>query len=583
MKKYSLKEILMSAGQLFIIGLLSLTVACKDEPARLTGEVLPDGEMIKGKVHDNHLLETKNIARTSVETSDATYGIIGEFNDPIFGQSKAAFLTDFSIGNQVAFSIEYIDANNEEQDTVLYQFNNTNTTDFPNDEWKVDSLVMNMQYQFNNWYGDMEHGQNVNIYELSSPLGPINQVFYSDHDVTGMYFTTPIASQVVHPNNEVPDSLKSTNWANLWDYPDSLWNAPEYLWDNNKIKVLKDSAWLDDNFNDNKSTIKNWRFKLNDEVRDRFFNMTESDLKSSATFKDVFNGIYVALDDVSIGNGNGWLTKVNLLSSSAIASNLTIHLSRDHLYMNSDSVINDTTSTYQYSFPINLENVRFNTYKHALNTDNIDITDEDPERLYIQGMAGSYMEMELPDEILNWVDSIGNPATPESMSVVDYHMVANIEFYMEVAMDSASIARYPIPSRLNIKWLDDKGELTDPVYSIVVNGNKVTTPVFGGDSDSQGNRIGTGERVGRYNDEGDIEYLYRFIMRADYFNYVMRNEDGAGLEDKQFFVGPESTTSNFQRVILYSGSETNEEVEIDGETFDKRMKMNIKYYQYRPR
>ncbi|MBR8537162.1 DUF4270 family protein [Carboxylicivirga sediminis] len=571
MKNYSLRKIFSIAGQSLAIGLLSLSVGCKDEPARLTGDVLPDGEKIKGLVYDEHEIGTRNIKRESVRTSDATFGIIGKFDDPVFGSSEAAFLTDFSIGKRVAFSIKYIDGDDEQRDTVLYQFNNNNEFDFPNDTWEVDSLVLNLQYQFNNWYGEMKQAQTVNVYELESDLGSVGKEYFSDHDVDGMYNINPIASKAVYPNSEVPDSMRSVNWSNLYQYPDSLWNYPQYLWDNDKVKASKDSSWLDSDFNGNTTKTKTWSFKLRDDVRDRFFDMSENELKSTAAFKGVFSGVYVALDDIQNG-GNGWLAKTNLLSSSSVASNLTLHLSRDYKYLNTDSVIRDTTAAYSYTFPINLENVRFNTYKHELETANIDTTDATPDRLYIQGMAGSYMRMQLPDEVINWVDSIGDPANADPSKELDYRLVSNIEFLMEIDTVSSNMDYYPAPSKLQIKWLDDKGKLEDPVYPIEINGNKISIPVFGRDVDGDGSLDGVGERVIRYSKEGRPEYVYRFIMRAEYFNYIMREEDGAALNEKQFFVGPESTTSNFQRVVLFGGANES-----------RPLKMNIKYFLYRPR
>ncbi|WP_430816710.1 DUF4270 family protein [Carboxylicivirga sp. RSCT41] len=600
MKNYSLNKIFLSAGQLFMIGLLSLTVSCKDEPARITGDVLPEGEMIKGHYYDGHILNTQNISRTkdggNVRTDDATYGIIGTFEDPVFGPTKADFVTDFSIGRRVFFDIDSIYGlslttgndtvyKNDDKGFQYYQFDNNNGDPrFPYDEWILDSLVLNMQYQFNNWYGDMLSEQNIKVYELTTPLGlaGVDQ-YYNDHEMKGLYNPIAIGEAVVHPNNEVPDSLKNADvWGDgLWDNPVDLWSDPSYLWDVAKVDTV-----MDNSFNGHTTQIKNWSIKLDEDRAREFFELDENTLSSTAAFKSFFNGLYITADIASNETGTGSLTKINLLSGDNVATNLSMHISRKYKYWkkqedNTYEIIDSTVKQIPYSFPINLENVRFNRYSHDLN-DAIKLDDPSTDKLYIQGMAGSYMRLQLPEEVLTWVDSIGNPAQAEPFNAIDYHMVSNVEFYMEAAMDSADVARYPIPGRLTIKWPNDKGELVDPIYQIVVNGNEVSVPVFG-TTDSQGNSVGSGERVSRLNENGDIEYLYRFIMRADYFNYIMRYEDGAGLDEKEFFIGPENTTANFQRVILYSGSEDNEQVSKGGENVDKRMKMNVKYYQYRPR
>jgi len=132
--------------------------------------------------------------------------------------------------------------------------------------------------------------------------------------------------------------------------------------------------------------------------------------------------------------------------------------------------------------------------------------------------------------------------------------------------------RYPIPEQLAIKWMNEKNELDNPIYTSIVNGRKISSPIFGSDADQEGRRTGIGERVIRKSEDGKTEYLYRFILRADYFNYIMRNEDGGELDKKQFYIGPASTTSNFQRVVLFGGAN------------DVRpMKMNIKYFKYQVR
>ncbi len=578
MKNYSFKKKFFNpAGQLLLIGLLSLTIACKDKPARMPGDVLPDGEKIIGLNYDGYTLDTRNVARESIRTSDATYGVIGEFNDPQFGQTKADFLTDFSIGNEVKFSIEYI-KNEVERDTVLYKFNN-NSTAF-SDTWKADSLVLNLKYQFNNWYGDMLSKQKVKIFELNTPLGHSSQEYFHNHDVNGMYDPSVIlAEELVHPNYEVPVDLRSTNWGNLWKHPDSLLSIPQYLWNVPQVDTV-----MGDGFNGHTTKTKIWSFKLNDEITQRFFNFDEATLKSTNAFKDVFNGLYVTASLDSNDDSEGSLTKINLLStSSSIATNITIHLSRKYKYKNKAGNLRDTTSLYTYTFPINVENVRFNRYKHTLSS-NIKI--ENPEdietptadRLYIQGMAGAYTRMQLPEEIINWVDSIGDPAEVEPFASKEFNIVSNVEFFMEIDTthypepDKGGMYRYPIPDQLTIKWKNEKGELVDPIYSTIVNGNKISSPVFGSDVDSKGKRTGIGERRIRYSEDGKTEYLYHFVMRADYFNYIMRNEDGGKLNEKEFYIGPTTPTSNFQRVIIFSGANK-----------ERPMKMNIKYFKYQLR
>ncbi|MCU4174470.1 DUF4270 family protein [Carboxylicivirga sp. N1Y90] len=606
MKIISLKNIFSrTTGQFLLIGLLSLS-ACKDEPVRLTGNVLPEGEVLQGLNYNEHVLATINTTRDAIQTSQATSGVLGTFNDPVFGKSEGSFVTDFSIGAKVQPSVDVLFYKIDSDSTRILEdvelnnkFDNNNITiETPTDwydhekwkpyseVWTVDSLVLSLQYQFNDWYGDMLDKQKISVYELTEGLGSSSTKYYHNSPIPG-HNTTPIASKLVHPNDDVPDSLKSEWWStNLWKYPDSLLNRPEYLWDQFKVSNDIDSGWLDTGFTGHTTTTKYWNFKLNDEITDRFFNLSEDELLNTSAFKGVFNGLYIDSDDNSTEEGA--LTKINLptYSSSNYGTRLTLYYTRNYKYINDAEEVRDTSKQFPYIFPINVENVRFNKYKHPDINDIV--TDEpEPETLYLQGMAGSYTQMEFPDEIINWVDSLENTDP--------YISVSNIEFFMEIdtmslvsddydhPIDSdpdkvRAIQRYPIPQNLSIVWQDDKGEFVTPTYSIIVGGQKFTTPLFGSNADQNGNRSGTGELLPRhiYDDDNNYlrtEYLYYFIMRADFFNYVMRNEDGASLNEKQFFIGPsDNSTANFKRVTLFGGANK-----------EKPMEMNIKYFHYIPR
>lgn len=596
MNKGFLKNIFsLRTGQLLFIGLLSLT-ACEDKPARLSGGVLPDGEVIKGLNWDRHELISENVMRDAVKTSDASYGIIGNLTDTVFGQSKAGFVTDFSIGSKVQFKVDVYmpPTNNVPHDTIyedVYRYKFNNNIDTIADTWRVDSIVLNLQYQYNNWYGDMTAEQMIKVFELGSSLESNADEYYSNTNMND-FFPTLVGEKLVHPNNDVPDTLKSDKWDNLWQDPDALLNDPQYLWDVAKIDTLYPD------FNGHTLKTKYWNIKLSNELAERIFNATEGELTNTLSFKGLFHGLYLTADESENTSGEGNLTKMNILgSSSAVASHLTIHLSRDHKYLNTEEEIRDTTSTYSYTFPINKENVRFNTYQHTADP-RIKLEDPSTHSLYVQGMAGVYSRFSLPDEVRFWADSL-SLIQDHKLEGEPYRTTSNIEFYLEVdtlsyPSNQGGIQRYPIPQSLSILWYDDNNKLTTPIYTTVVNGRTITSPVFGSDSDANGSRSGVGELVFKRQENEDgtyhYEYLYRFIMRSDYFNYIMRQLDNARFEKgwdidsdefktefervfkNEFYIGPSSTTANFQRVKLFSGAHP-----------ERPFKMNIKYYHYIPR
>nr|WP_319401075.1 DUF4270 family protein [uncultured Carboxylicivirga sp.] len=589
-------------GQLLLIGLLSLS-SCKDEPARLSGGVLPEGEVIRG-LNEYIDLHSKNLMRDTVRTNDADYGLIGVFNDSVFGKTTADFVTNFSVGKRPSYTARIVTGSStEDVDTLqFYKFNN-NTPEY-DDVWKVDSLVLRLQYQFNDWYGNMFSPQHLFVYELNEDLGSNYTPRFSNETV--VYKTNSIGDILVHPNSDVPDSMKyAPKWTadGLWEYPDSLMNFPQYLWDLDKVRAVQDSGWVSSDFNAHKTTTKYWNIKLNDELAERIFNIDSTSLTQTAAFqRDYLNGVYVTIDKNIMGEGN--LTRINLLgTTSSLATHLTLYFSRDYKYFNSEDEIRDTTSTYTYNFPVNVENVRFNRYEHEKD-ERINTDDETPSNLYIQGMAGLYSTFTIPEEVSAWADSL----TLNSIHKQEdepYRTTANIEFFLEVDTTSnvpynkGGIQRYPLPTSLDILWQNDEGKFETPTYTAEVNGNTSSGYVFGVAS-STGSRAGVGERVTRVVEHEDgayaYEYYYRFIMSADYFNYVMRELDNIRTENDwdisdtnsedyqkfiaeyhrlfktQFFLGPNSTTDNFRRVKLYSATSSK-----------KPLKMNIKYYHYIPR
>nr|WP_321406123.1 DUF4270 family protein [uncultured Carboxylicivirga sp.] len=607
MNKRFLKNIFSkNIGQLIFIGLLSLT-ACQDKPARLSGDVLPDGEVIQG-LNEYVQLSSKSIMRESVKTDDADYGLLGVFNDTVFGKTKADFVTDFSIGTRTVFAVKDVimpPTTNVPFDTTyssvyMYKFNN-NIDTIPNEIWKVDSLVLNLQYQFNDWYGDMLQKQNINIYELSGSLGSNYADRYNNEVVD--YLPIPIGQKEVHPNDDIPDTLKYSlddRWSNsktLWQDADSLLNNPQYLWDMIKVQSDKDSSWLDSDFTDYLTQTKYWNIKLNDEIAQRVFNLDSATLTNTSAFTSAFPGIYVTCDDLD-ETKEGNLTRIKLLGSgSTLASNLTIYFSRLREYVENEVPTDSILQSFTYTFPINAENVRFNRYEHEPDP-RIDLDDENSSNLYVQGMAGLYSQFTIPDEISEWADSLTLDAS-RKLEGDPYLTTANIEFFLEVdtssnvPYDQGGIQRYQLPESLEIKCKDEEGEFVTPTYTFDSGGKTYSGFIFG-NTTSTGTRTGNGERVIKRvdNEDGSIsyEYYYRFIMNANYFNYLMRELDnrrydnGWDLSDQEyldefhklfkteFYIGPNSTTYNFRRVKLFSASHP-----------ERPLKMNIKYYHFIPR
>ncbi|MBI9062432.1 MAG: DUF4270 family protein [Marinilabiliaceae bacterium] len=611
MNKISLKHTFNHlAGQFFIIGLLSLSVSCKDDPAKLGGDgVLPEGDEITAHSYNSYPLITETTTRKEIRTSDANYGVLGSFDDPTFGNTEAGFAFNISIGAPPAFKVKLLDPNDltnpdKAIDTTFYKFDNE-TTEF-NEYWEADSVVLNLEYQYNKWYGDMVAKQTINVFELTELQGPSHEYFNTHKFLEEG--PSLLGTQSVSVNNDVPDTLKNeTNWNDIttgtYKNITELYSDPGHLWDVKKIDTLYND------FNQHKVTTKSWRIKLDDELAQRIFEISEEDLKT--TKLNLINGIFVNAIREDASN-QGWLTRIELVTFNpkTISSSLDFYVSRKYKKLNDKNEVIDTTHQYPpYSFPINKENTIVNTYEHTRDP-GIDIDDPAAKQLFIQGMAGTYACLKLPDELITWVDSLENEKAGAQRKTV-----SNIEFFLKVA-NLEEVDRYPIPDRLTIYTRNDEDEIVGPPrYTRLVNGNELELEIFGSNiqDNSSGQTAGTGEKkiyasITTENETQIDSIKYQFVMRAEYFNYVMRDlaDDRSNLifvltqdEDityqdlteaekeiidaqllkiyhnkfaNEFYIGPDAGTADFDRVILHSAAK---------DTKDKdRLKMNIKYFEY---
>jgi len=383
------KRILRHPLPFMLIIIVTALVSCEDKTGNLGLDVLPEDDLFTGTDISTHVI-ARNINPENLQSDDAEYAIIGSVDDKFAGETSASFISQVSTG-------AYIDS----------VFNKS-------DDYYVDSLVLNLAYARNWWFGDKDAQHKVNVYRMTSPLS-FTQSYFSDMPVEGMYDTEPIGERI------------SSGWDAL---PDSVWDDDEY--------------------------VHQWQFRIDDQVAQEIFNYPEKTLNSRDAFQEAFKGIMVRSERVNT-NSAGSLITLDILASE---SNMTLYYS--HYERDDAGEVTDTTHT-SYKFPINKECVRINRFNHTHN-EAINFDDATTDNLIAQGMAGSYVEFDLEESIdfKTWEEKI---ITAEEDTAFNGISAVDLYFKADTTLQNDDEDFYsPTPQSLRVYQLDDNGNLEEPFY-----------------------------------------------------------------------------------------------------------------------
>jgi len=257
---------LTSSGLLAVM----LTWSCENDPASIGLETLPSSDRLTGNINETNIFGSnfipENILSDNSSLDRSPYGIIGYFNDPLFGLTKADIVTEITLSANIT-SFKY----------------NSETSQIEENSFIPDSAVLNLAYIYENWYGNPDASHTIEVYELTERLDSALSIYryYSDFDINGKYDSNIIGQKTI----SAADTLSSTDWENS-----------NYL---NTISI-----------------------KLDDELTQRLFNLDETELSSSDAFKDAFNGLYITVSNPEDPEAIGSLIKLDLHN---FASNLTLY------------------------------------------------------------------------------------------------------------------------------------------------------------------------------------------------------------------------------------------------------------------
>ncbi|MFO8000588.1 MAG: DUF4270 family protein [Marinilabilia sp.] len=435
----------------------ALFSACEDKTGNLGLDILPSDDLFEG-TDSSTFIQAKNISPGRIRSDDASYAIIGNVDDEFAGQTNAEFITQINTG-------EYIDS-------VLNK----------GEDYFVDSLVLNLAYRENWWFGDKDAEHNITVYRMTSPLSQ-TETYYSDMNTEGLYDSEPIGERI----------------SSGWDaQPDSVWEDDDY--------------------------VHQWQFRLDDELAHEIFNYPEETLDSREAFREAFAGILVRPELVST-NTPGSLITLDLLSSD---SNMELFYS--YYERNEESgEVTDTVHT-SYTFPINKEAVRINLFDHD-HSESMDFNDPSPENLVAQGMAGSYVEIDLEESIdfEKWEDMLDSESDQEDFYGIS---AVNLYFKADTTLQNEDTTFYsPTPQTLRVYELDEEGNLEEPVYETGQENDPIR-PWFA---------------EGSFNDETGE---YRFRLVGEYFRRMVENPELRG----PYYLASPQPVSDIRRIMLLNNS-----------------------------
>lgn len=381
--------------------ILLATTSCENEPGMVGLDTLPPSDLARSSI-DNQKITGTNILPERIISDGSSRGalaILGYYNDPHFGLTKADFVTEINI-------TEAIDG---------FSFNPESSLMEPH-KFAVDSLVLYLSYTRDTWFGNKNDVHNVRVYELNERLSAI-QRFFNDEPIAGRFY---------------PELLGQVNVSAFAGLTDSIWNLPNYRHE--------------------------MAIRLTDEMANRFFNLSAKDLAHRDSIKDAFNGFYITTGTPSNPLMIGSLLRIDLMNAR---SRLVLYYRRELRERRGDgSYVLLQVDPLSYTFPINEESRFFNRFYHD-QSGLVPLNNPNASRAFIQGMAGSYFKFDLANVFASWTDSLSsNYSTRSNFGFGGIELIFHAD---TTTMKSTDVNFSPFTRQLIILKKDASGKLIAPV------------------------------------------------------------------------------------------------------------------------
>ncbi len=343
---------------------------------------------------------------------------------------------------------------------------------------------LRLRYQNNSWIGDALAKHKISVYELSQRLDPDSD-YNSDYDPpTDTYYPEPIGTHVFNISDGVHDTV---------------WQVSGYT-----------------------HTLA---IKINDEVGKELFDADSVTINNKESFKNLFNGLYVTTEKIQDGKPGSLL---RIPYASGLSQELAVIYRKKKILKDifkKDSIAYDTTSI---QFPINKEAPKAIRYKHTDENSIINFSDDNADKLFLQGMGGTKAMINITEAFINeWKAILNTTANTPINSIAS----VEINFYVDTITDINFSSHHP--RFLSLYILDDEGN-----YETVSSDDIEIIKDFNG---------------GILKETSDGALKYTFTMRKGVFEELI-NPSNSGNSQKNYselYLGIPYPNFNFNRVILH--------------------------------
>lgn len=391
--------------------ILLFGISCEDDFTNLGGDFVNNLELPEPYVVQNLSAYSENIL--SVQSNALSNYLIGEFEDPVFGNTKTSILTQLRIQNT---NPDF--GQNPVVDSVILTlpfFSQIISSDPETeiDTYRLDSVYGNGAikfgiYESNQFLRDIDPGEDGEFDE--------DQIYYSDQlsdFQSNILDSDPLTVSIDEDGNIVPSDFSPVIT------PSELNESIELYDYSQPIRTVNQQGDSIDSFVINKVSPR-IRIKLDPEFfNDKIISQANSiNLASQASFKNYFRSLYINVVPES-ENSEKCMMSFNLANTEA---NITMYYRSDRLQQSGEEdaqeELVETFNEFRLTFGDNIVNLHENSGGVDLSSQN---TEQGEENIYIKGGQGVVAII----NPFNGPDTDGNGVADEIDSLRTLNLLVN--------------------------------------------------------------------------------------------------------------------------------------------------------------